>query len=365
MASLWAALGQSVRSLLTTHPLVVIVIVMFAEELGIPSPIPSDFLMLLAGVRVREGTLSFVGALLAQEAATIAGATGLFLLSRRVGRGLVLRYGWLLHLSPATLAKTEATLRRAGGRAVIAGRLIPGLRIVTPIAAGIGGVPLRTFLPALACGGLLYIVILNLAGILFGPTVLALFARVALPTGALLSLATVVLAAVLLYSVRRETALFVRGSQGAAVTSRLDGLLAGLAALLATNGLVGLAAFGLRLAGHPVPLGTAEVGTGLRLLLGGPVFLIAASLLGAVDERLGAERLPTIPRLAMTAGVPLALTLALAVPLAADGLVHLASGRGEGLIAAEVVRWLTFGLALGQLLPADAALHAIPPKVGP
>jgi membrane protein DedA with SNARE-associated domain len=364
MAGIWAALSASVRSLLSTHPLAMIVTVMFAEELGIPSPLPSDFLMLLAGVRVREGVLPLVAALLAQEAATVAGATGLFLISRRVGRGLVLRYGWLLHLGPAALAQAEAALQRSGGRAVVLGRLIPGLRIITPIAAGIGGVPLRTFVPALALGGFLYLLALNLAGMLFGPVALALFTTVALPTGALVSLGALAVAAVLLHSVRRETALFVRGTQGAAVTSRLDGGLAGVAALLATNGLVGLGAFLLRLAGHPVPLDTAELGTGLRLLLGGPVFLVAASLLGAVDERLGAERLPTIPRLALTAGAPLAVTLALAVPLAAGGLVHFASGRGEGLIAAEVVRWGTFGLALGQLLPADAALHAVPPPAG-
>ena len=38
------------------------------------------------------------------------------------------------------------------------------------------------------------------------------------------------------------------------------------------------------------------MGTGLRLLLGGPIFLLIASLLGVIDEWLGAGRLPWLTR---------------------------------------------------------------------
>lgn len=359
MGDLGSVLGESVRALLVTHPLWVIGAIMFVEELGVPSPIPSDFLMLLAGIQVRLGIYPFWAVLLVQELATLVGATGLFLFSRRFGRAAVVRYGWLLHLGPTTLDRVEEALRRSGWRGILLGRLVPGLRIVTPIAAGIGGMSFGQFLPAVAIGALLYILAFNLLGYTVGPTALDLFERIALPTGALISLAVVALIVFLLRNLKRELATLARGGGGAAVAAQLDGLLAGFLALIATNGIVGVATFVARPFGPVLPLGTEEVGTGLRLLLSGPVFLLSASVLGAIDERLGTERLPWLTRSVVLSGGPLLFTLALAL-LASRGFVPLATRDGGALVAVEVVRWVAFGVALGELLPLDAKLHQIP-----
>jgi len=357
MGGVGTALGAGVRALLAAHPLWAIATIIFVEELGVPSPVPSDLLMLLAGVGVRAGSYPLWLVLLIQEGATLLGTTGLYWFTRRVGRAAVERYGWLIHLGPATLTRAEGTLRRSGWRGILAGRLIPGLRIATPIAAGVFGIPFREFFPAVATGGLVYIGIFNLLGYTIGPTALALFERVALPTGALVSLVTVALVVFLIRNAKREVPALARGGGGAAVAARLDGLLAGVIALLATNGLVGVASFAARLLGYDFPLGAEELGTGLRLLLGGPVFLLVASILGAVDERLGTERLPWARRSAVLSFLPLALTLLLALPLAGRGLLPLATRHGEALVAVEVVRWAAFGVALGELLPLDSRLH--------
>ncbi len=363
MSELWVALSHGVRALIAAHPLWAIAALLFVEELGIPSPLPSDVMMLLAGVQARAGTVPLWAVVLVQEAATLAGTTGLFLFSRRFGRAAVARYGWLLHLGPASLARAEGALQRSGGRAIVIGRLVPGLRIVTPIAAGVCGLSLRQFLPAVALGALLYILAFNLLGFVVGPVALALLERVAPPLGALAALVAVALAVFLIRNLKRELPTLARGRGGAAVAARLDGLLAGVLALLATNGLVGVAAFVARPFGVP-PLGAEEVGTGLRLLLGGPVFLLVASLLGVVDERLGAGRLPWLARSIVLAGGPLLLTLALAL-LAGRGGVPLATRDGGALVAVEVVRWAAFGVALGELLPLDARLHQVPEHQAP
>lgn len=357
MGSVGTALTDGVRELLAAHPLWVIAVIIFVEELGIPSPFPSDLLMLLAGIGIRQGTYPFWLVLLVQEAATLLGTTGLYLFSRRVGRAAVERYGWLIHLGPATLTRAETALQRSGWRGVLLGRLIPGLRIVTPLAAGVCGVPLRQFLPAVALGALIYIGIFNLVGFVAGPAAVALFERAALPTGALFALVTLALIVFLLRNAKRELPSLARGGQGAAVAAYLDGLLAGVLALLATNGIVGVASFAARPFGLEFPLGAEEIGTGVRLLLSGPVFLVVASVLGAIDEHLGTGQLPWLLRNALLAGVPLAITLALAVPLAGGGLLPLATRDGAALVAVEVVRWVAFGIALGELLPLDARLH--------
>src|SRR5919202_173821 len=274
MHDLWVGLSEILRSLLDTHPLVVVGTVLFFEELGVPSPLPGDVLMMLAGVRARQGVAPLWAVLLVQDLATLAGTFGLFLFSRRFGRSLVTRYGWLLHLGPEQLARAEAAIRRSGGAAIVIGRLLPGLRIATPIAAAVLGTPPHTFVPAIALGAFLYLLVFNLL-----------------------------------------------------------------------------------LLGMPAPVPAIEAGTGLRLLLGWPLFLALASLLGAFDEQLRADRLPPVPRLALTAGVPLALTLLIAVPLAQSNLVPLAVRSGQLLIAVEALRWLAFGLALGQLLPLDEEIH--------
>lgn len=364
MGGLWAGLGDSVRALINTHPLALIAAVLFFEELGVPSPIPGDFMMVLAGVQAREGAFPLWLILLVEEAATIAGSTGLFLISRRFGRSLVVRYGWLLHLGPATLAKAEAAIKRQGGRAVLVGRLVPGLRVITPVAAGVLGMPLRSFVPALAAGGFVYLLVVTLLGVLVGPLALAFVERVGLPTGALVSLGTVLVGWYVVRGLKRELPAFAHGGAGAAVAARLDGLLAGVAALLLTNGVTGVAAFVLQFFGYALPLGAEEVGTGLRLLLGWPVFLGVAALLGALDEHLIEDRLRPRTRVAVVAGVPLAIILAVALPLAAGHYIALGVGGGFALLAIEALRWLAYGVALNELLPLDATLHEVPPRGG-
>ncbi len=183
----------------------------------------------------------------------------------------------------------------------------------------------------MAISGLIYIGAFDLVGYAVGPAALARFERVALPPGALVALATVALVVFLIRNAKREMPGLARGGGGAAVAARLDGLLAGVIALLATNGIVGVASFAARLLGHAIPLDAEELGTSLRLLLGGPVFLLAASILGAVDEHLGTARLPWARRSAILSLLPLALTLLLALPLAGRGLPPLATRHGDAL----------------------------------
>ncbi len=356
MGGFMAALAGGMRELLASHPLLAIGGVIFIEELGVPSPLPSDLLMLLAGIGARQGQYPFWLILLVQEVATLLGTCGLYAFARRVGRGAFERYGWLLHLGPAALDRAEEALRRSGGRGVLLGRLIPGLRIVTPIAAGVLGVPFAQFFPAVAVGGFLYILAFNALGYFVGAAALDAYERIGLPTGALLSLILVALLVFMIRNAKRELPTLARGARGAAVAARLDGLLAGLIALLATNGLVGIAAVAARPLGLAAPLGAEEVGTGLRFLLGGPVFLLTASVLGVVDEHFGTAHLPWAVRSAALAVIPLAATLLLAA-LAGRGLLPLATRGGGYLVAVEVVRWGAFGVALGELLPLDERLH--------
>ena len=74
MGGLGEVPSHSVRERIAAHPLWAIAAIMFAEEFGIPSPVPSDILMLLAGIRARRSVHPFWAILLVQEAATLVAA---------------------------------------------------------------------------------------------------------------------------------------------------------------------------------------------------------------------------------------------------------------------------------------------------
>ncbi len=342
MIVLGTAFGDTFDFLLAAHPLILIATLIFIEELGVPSPIPGDLMMLLGGVEVAQHREHLWVVLLVMELATVAGASGLFGFGRRVGRPFVARYGRFIHLTPERLNRVETTVRRHGAWSVVAGRLIPGLRIITPLAVGILGEPFLVFLPALAFGGFIYILAVTLLGLFFGPVAIETFDRISLPIAALCSFAAL---AVLLFVVRKargalreERALFL-------------GVIAGVVSLLSTNGLIELLRFGFRIFGRANILAATGAGSGWRLLLSWPVFLLAASMIGAAYHAFDLHRWPPVARVALLSLPPLLITALVLDPILEGHGPGLARRRDEVLLAVDIVRWIAFGLALNALMP--------------
>src|ERR1035437_8914567 len=176
----WLALAGYLQALFAAHTLSSIAAIIFVEELGIPLVVPGDVAMMFAGVRVAQGRASSLSVLLVEDLATIAGAGLLFLASRRLGRPLVLRFGRYIGLSRERISEAEERIRAHEMRAVILGRLIPGLRIVTVIAAGVIGVRPAKFLPGLAIGGFFYLLAYPVLGAVVGPPMIETFTRLAI-----------------------------------------------------------------------------------------------------------------------------------------------------------------------------------------
>jgi membrane protein DedA with SNARE-associated domain len=122
--------------------------VIFAEELGIPLPVPGDVAVMTGGYLTTTGAMSYPLAYLAVIAGAVLGSLVLFALSRRLGHPFVVRFGRYIGLDERRLQRAESWFRRWGPWAIIIGRQIPGMRIVLSCLAGTLEVPYRVFVPS-------------------------------------------------------------------------------------------------------------------------------------------------------------------------------------------------------------------------
>jgi membrane protein DedA with SNARE-associated domain len=112
-------------------------------------PIPSELVLPVAGYLVSQGRLSLVLAVAAGTAGSLTGALILYGLGYRWGergvRRLIRRHGRWLGLGEADLDRSQEWFRKYGGYAVLLGRLVPSLRSLISIPAGMARMPLLPF----------------------------------------------------------------------------------------------------------------------------------------------------------------------------------------------------------------------------
>jgi membrane protein DedA with SNARE-associated domain len=128
----------------------------FIEEAGIPIPVPGDALVMIAGLARHKTPLYAIQVLALASSAVFLGSSILYFVARSGGRPLITRYGRLLRLNEKRLELLERWFARHGVVAMIAGRLIPGLRIPTTILAGISGMPYTVYAPAAALAAVIW-----------------------------------------------------------------------------------------------------------------------------------------------------------------------------------------------------------------
>ncbi|MDP8923549.1 MAG: DedA family protein [Chloroflexota bacterium] len=333
------------------------------EETGFPLPLPGDLAMLLAGTRVAQGKMNLIWALFLLEAATLLGGSALYWLGARGGRPLLHRYGRYVRLDRAKLDRAEAWIGRRQFVAVALGRVTPGLRNVTVLAAGVFGVPYRTFLPAFALGSFAYIAVFFGLGMWAGPQALEAIGagRVSLRL-AVTVVAFLGLSAFLAVMYRRAGPVRRLAREAPTEPIRLEtSLMAGLLATLEMGmGLnVLLYLLGALGVGPPerVLLGFLDQaaaryagGSSVRFL----ALLLAFTFVGGlgwavVYSHVAVPLLRTVPPwlrgLAFSA-LPSAVSLLVVMPAVGAGFLGLGLGAGWLPLAGEVLRNALFGLGL-------------------
>lgn len=108
-------------------------------------PIPSEVILPLAGFSVGKGELSYLLAVLAATIGSVVGALVLYGIARRGGRPLIYRYAPRVRISARELDRADAWFDRYGPWFVLFGRLVPGVRSLVSIPAGLSEMPLLQF----------------------------------------------------------------------------------------------------------------------------------------------------------------------------------------------------------------------------
>jgi membrane protein DedA with SNARE-associated domain len=102
-----------------------------------PLPVPAEVVIPPAAFLAAQGKLSFTGVILAGTLGAYLGATVMYWVSRWVGRPLILQFGRFVLLTPGKLEEAEQWLARYEAGGVFFARILPIVRHLISIPAGI------------------------------------------------------------------------------------------------------------------------------------------------------------------------------------------------------------------------------------
>ncbi len=131
-------------------------------------PFPSEIVLIPAGYLASEEKMSISLILLAATLGSVFGALINYFLALWLGRAFLVRYGKYIFISTQTLDKLEVFFTKHGPISTFTGRLIPGIRQLISIPAGISKMSLKPFIIYTALGASIWSMILILLGYFIG-----------------------------------------------------------------------------------------------------------------------------------------------------------------------------------------------------
>ena len=131
-------------------------------------PIPSEVVMPPAGYLVHEGKMNMWLVILSGTLGSLAGAYANYFVARWLGRPLVIRYGRYVWITEEHFDKVEGFFLRHGEISTFIGRLLPVIRHLISIPAGIARMNHWRFSLYTTVGAGLWVSILSWIGYFIG-----------------------------------------------------------------------------------------------------------------------------------------------------------------------------------------------------
>ncbi len=150
--------------------LIGVTLMMFLENVF--PPIPSELIMPAAGFAAAIGELSLISVIIAGTIGSVLGALPLYYLGSRLDETKLIRlterYGKYLLITPKDIVSAQAWFDRHGKTVVFFGRMIPAIRSLISIPAGMARMSLLPFLMLTAMGSMIWSALLAYAGFVLG-----------------------------------------------------------------------------------------------------------------------------------------------------------------------------------------------------
>jgi membrane protein DedA with SNARE-associated domain len=131
-------------------------------------PVPSEVIMLFAGLLIHQGRMSFLAAVVAGVAGNVVGSWIAWAVGAYGGRTWIERHGRVIHVTPERLARADRWFDRYGPRAVLISRCLPIIRTFISLPAGVARMPFWQFTLYTLLGCIPWVVALALAGVWAG-----------------------------------------------------------------------------------------------------------------------------------------------------------------------------------------------------
>ena len=131
-------------------------------------PFPSEIVLIPAGYLASQGEMSITLIMLSALGGSLVGAFINYFLALTLGRTILLKYGKYFFIKEATLLKMEDFFASHGHISTFSGRLIPGIRQLISIPAGLARMNLAEFALYTALGAGIWALVLTLLGYFIG-----------------------------------------------------------------------------------------------------------------------------------------------------------------------------------------------------
>ena len=143
-----------------------IFLLMFLESTFFP--FPSEIIMIPAGYLAYQGEMNVYAVVIVGIMGSLLGALFNYYLALYFGRAFLLKYGKYVFIKEETLDKLEAFFSKHGELSTFNGRLIPGIRQLISLPAGLAKMNVLHFSVYSALGAGIWVIVLVALGYLLG-----------------------------------------------------------------------------------------------------------------------------------------------------------------------------------------------------
>jgi membrane protein DedA with SNARE-associated domain len=131
-------------------------------------PIPSELVMPPAGYLAQQGLMNEIAAIICGTAGSLVGAYMNYFAAHYLGRPLLLKYGRYVWITEDKFAKVERFFRDHGEVSTFVGRLLPVVRHLISLPAGLAGMNQLKFAFYTAAGAGIWVTVLTYIGYFIG-----------------------------------------------------------------------------------------------------------------------------------------------------------------------------------------------------